>query len=196
MAQPPPQPTLPPTLGTAGRLTGGRRRQAGFPRGSSTRARSRPGPRRSRSTPCLEHPARPRRPGARSWSGGQTEDEVTREPGHTRVYALPPGTLTASPRRSSLPHSTPSQNGRGMCCRAGGCLCGTPAPGGSWKEGRRGPELQQEDRGQAQGGRLKSMSRGTGSPPQERSVGLYVEPEAHSLALVKQVQTPRRRPPP
>lgn len=143
MAQPHPQPMLPPTLGTAGRLTGGHRRQAGTPLGSSTHARSRPGPRRSHSTPCSEHLVQPQRPGARSWSRGQTEDEVTREPEHTRVHALSLGTLTASPRRSSPPHSTPSQSGHGTCCRAGGCLCGTPAPGGSWKEGRRGPGLQQ-----------------------------------------------------
>ena len=44
---------------------------------------------------------------------------------------------------------------------------------------------------------LKSTSYGTGSqPPRERSVGLYVEPEVHSFALVKQVQTPRRPPSP
>lgn len=88
MAQPHPQPTLPPTLGRAGRLTGGHRRQAGTPRGSSTHARSRPGPRRSHSTPCSEHPVRPQRPGARSWSRGQMDDEVTHEPEHTRVHAL------------------------------------------------------------------------------------------------------------
>lgn len=156
MAQPHPQPTMPPTLGTAGRLTGGHRRQAGTPRGSSTHARSRPGPRRSHSTPCSEHPVRPQRPGARSWSRGQMDDEVTHEPEHTRVHALSPGTLTASPHRSSLPHSTPSQSGRGMCCRAGGCLCGTPAPGSSWKEGRRGPGLHQARQRSGPGSPLES----------------------------------------
>ena len=150
MAQPHPQPTLPPTLGTAGRLTGGHRRQAGTPRGSSTHARSRPGPQRSHSTPCSEHPVQPQRPGARSWSRGQMDDEVTHEPEHTRVHALSPGTLTASPHRSSLPHSTPSQSGHG------GCLCGTPASGSSWKEGRRGPGLQQARQRSGPGSPLES----------------------------------------
>ena len=123
--------------GAAGRLTGGRRRQAGTPRGSSTHARSHPGPRRSRSTPCSEHPVQPQHPGARSWRGGQREDGVTREPARAHPRALCPRILTASPRRSSPPHSTPSQSGRGTCCRAGGCLCGMPAPKSAWKEGKR-----------------------------------------------------------
>lgn len=169
MAQPHPQPMLPPTLGTASRFTGGHRRQAGTPRGSSTHARSRPGPRRSHSTPCSEHLVLPRRPGARSWSRGQTEDEVTREPEHTRVHALSPGTLTASPRRSSPPHSTPSQSGHGTCCRAGGCLCGTPAPGGFMERGKKGTwatagETEVRPREDA----LKSTSYGTGSQPSSR----------------------------
>lgn len=77
---------------------------------------------------------------------GAGDRRRTRSPVNLDTHVCMPsplGTLTASPRRSSLPHSTPSQNGRGTCCRAGGCLCGTPAPGGSWKEGRKRPELQQ-----------------------------------------------------
>lgn len=48
-------------------LTGGHRRQAGTPLGSSTHAQSHPGPRLSHSTPGSGHPVQPQRPGARTW---------------------------------------------------------------------------------------------------------------------------------
>lgn len=191
VAQPHPQPmrVAPSMPGAAGRLTGGRRRQAGTPRGSSTHARSRPGPRQSRSTPCSEHPVQPQHPGARSWRGGQREDGVTREPARTHPRALCLRILTASPRRSSPPHSTPSQSGRGTCCRAGGCLCGMPAPKGAWKEGKRNLDYSRRDRGQAQGGRPEKQVTWHRKPaPIKSAVGLYVEPGAHLPAL-KQVQT-------
>lgn len=139
-----------PTWRSCHLLTGGRRRPAGTPQGSSTHAQSRPGPQLSRSTPCPEHPVLPRRLGVRSWRGdrGKLGSHVA---SHTHTCTPSPHTLTASPRRSSPPHSTPSQSGRGTCCRAGGCLCGTPAPKDAQGEDRGGLEYSRRDRRQAPG---------------------------------------------
>lgn len=53
-------------------LTGGHRRQAETPLGSSTHAQSRPGPRLSHSTLGSRRPMQPQHPGARSWREEQS----------------------------------------------------------------------------------------------------------------------------
>lgn len=68
-----------------------------------------------------------------------------------------PGALTVSPHRSSQPHSTPSRSGRGKCCRAGGCLCGTPAPKGTG----RGSKPAWSPVGNRQGSGRRSKSHNT-----------------------------------
>ena len=142
MAQPHPQPMLPPTLGTAGRLTGGHRRQAGTPQGSSTHARSRPGPRRSHSTPCSEHLVLPQRPGARSWSRGQRMGS----PVNLNTRVCMPSPQAHSQRLHvgvlrHIPHLHRAVMGRAV--ELMGASAERQALGGSWKEGRRGPGLQQ-----------------------------------------------------
>lgn len=102
---PAPAPPWSPALRGCHRLTGGRRRQAGTPQGSSTRVQSRPGPQLSHSTPCPEHPALPQRPGARSWRrhrGGLasvvTSHMHTRTPSpHTHSQRLHVGVLCHIP---------------------------------------------------------------------------------------------------
>lgn len=141
---------------TADCLTGGHRRQAGIPPGSSTPAQSHPGPRPSHSTLGSEHPMQPQHPGARSWreeqSGvgvGSHVNSTLHVTPHARAICL--STLTESPRRSSLLRSTPSQSGRGKCCRAGGYLFGRPVPGVNG-EGQKGQDSTRGNRGQAQRG--------------------------------------------
>lgn len=142
MAQPHPQPMLPPTLGTAGRLTGGHRRQAETPQGSSTHARSRPGPRRSHSTPYSEHLVLPQRPGARSWSRGQRMRSPVNL--NTRVCMPSPQTHSQCLHVGVLrhiPHLHRAVMGRAV--ELMGASTERQPLGGSWKEGRRGPGLQQ-----------------------------------------------------
>lgn len=128
----------------AGRcLTGGHRRPAVTPQVSSTRARFHHGPLQSHSTPCSGHPTPPLSPGVQSWKGA--EGGAGSPETNTSQPAPPRHTLTVSPRMSSLPHSTPSLSGHEMCCRAGGCLCGMPAPeGGERQRGPRQQEAQQK----------------------------------------------------
>lgn len=111
--------------------------------------------------------------------GGQRQDGSHMNK-HTHPHTLSPHTLTVSPHRSSPPHSTPSQSGRGTCCRAGGCLCGRPAPKGTQRAGERGPELWQARRVRPREDFPKSRSQSTGV-------------RAHSLAI-KQLQTSQRAP--
>lgn len=105
-------------------------------------------------------------------AGGGTEGPgVSSDIAHTHPHTLSSHTLTASPRRSSLPHSTPSQSGRGTCCRAGGCLYGTPAPKG---QGKGGLDYSRRGRGQAQGGLPQRQVTWHREPaPQGRSVGHF-----------------------
>jgi hypothetical protein len=126
-AWPNPHPSPEPPPGTAGHLTGGHRRQAGTPRGSSTHVQSRPGPRLSHSTRGSRRPVQPQHPGAQSWRAAQSRMRASNTR-TTHPHALCLSTLTASPHRSSPPRSTPSQSGHVTCCRAGESLCGTPDP--------------------------------------------------------------------
>lgn len=140
-------------------LTGGHRRQAETPLGSSTHARSRPGPRLSHSTLGSRSPMQPQHPGARTWRRAEQEGRVSHvTQAHVTLCVLAAWALTASPHRSSRLHSTPSQSGRGKCCRAGGYLFGRPVPRGN-REGSKGMDCG----GQAQRGSPESKPHDLGS---------------------------------
>lgn len=89
--EPSSQPTEP-RHSPANCLTGGHRRQAGTPPGSSTHARSHPCPRLSHSTLGSGHPMQPQHPGAQTWrgraeQGGRVTCELSPTRGPVRVLS-------------------------------------------------------------------------------------------------------------
>lgn len=97
-----------------------------------------------------------------------------------------PRALTASPRRSFPPRSTPSPSGHGTCCRAGGCLGGTPAPGGRGERAEAGLQAAE-----GTGSQLPGPLWATSVPPYLQAAAAHLPSPALAAAVFPEASCSR-----